>query len=125
MPLVKSFCHTNSEQIKISQGEWDSSISRGQWVIILLEFFFSPTGIFRVHNQGKSQNYIKYFQVLALEVFILDTNRPLDMDEPALREKLTLPFIPPEYSDVTVYYFEASQYLIVSILMGGCKVPFS
>ena len=53
-----------------------------------LRFFFSPTGIFRVRNQRKSQNYMKYFQVLALEVFTLDTNRPLDMDEPCLAGKV-------------------------------------
>ena len=68
---------------------------------------------------------MKYFQVLALEVFTLDTNRPLDMDEPCLAGKVIIAIHSRvTYSDVTIYYFEASQYLIVSILMGGYKVPF-
>ena len=49
--------------------------------------FLFLTGIFRVHNQGKSQNYTKYFQVLALEVFTWH-ERPLDMDEPCLAGKI-------------------------------------
>ena len=66
---------------------------------------------------------MKYFQVLALEVFTFDTNRPLDMDEPCLGGKLIIAYHCHSFQgcyDVTMYYFEASQYLIVSILMGGC-----
>ena len=80
------------------RGEEGSSISRGQGVIILFKFFFSPTGIFRVCNQGKSQNYMKYFQALALEVFTFDTNRPLDMDEPCHAGKVIIAI----YSRVTL-----------------------
>ena len=55
-----------------------------RWLLYFLGFFFSLTGIFWVQNQGGPKKYMKYFQVLALEVFTLNTNRPLDMDEPCL-----------------------------------------
>ena len=66
---------------------------------------------------------MKYLQVLALEVFTIDTNRPLDMNEPCLAGKVIIA-IHSKVTLLTVYHFEASQYLIVSILMGGHKVPF-
>ena len=58
--------------------------------------FFSPTGIFTVQNQRKSQHYMKYLQVLARREFVgsristLETNRPLDMDEPCLAGKVII-----------------------------------
>ena len=57
-------------------------------------FFFSPTGIFMVQNQGKSQHYMKYLQVLALECLHLRQTDHLILMGPALQEKLSLPFIP-------------------------------
>ena len=90
MPLVKSFCHTNSAELKISQRGRALPYQEVRGLLYFLWFFFSPTGIFRVCNQGKSQNYMKYFQALALEVFTLDTNRPLDMDEPCHAGKVII-----------------------------------
>ena len=56
--------------------------------------FFSPTGIFIVQNQGKSQHYMKYLQVLALEYLHLRQTDHLIWMSPAMQEKLSLPFIP-------------------------------
>ena len=67
---------------------------------------------------------MKYFQALALEVFTLDTNRPLDMDEPCHVESYHSHSFQ-GYSDVTIYYFEVSQYLIVSTLMGTILLKIS
>ena len=68
MPLVKSFCHTNSAQMKkISEGKGALPYQEVRGLLYFLGFFFSPTGISRVQNQGKSKHYMKYFQVLALE----------------------------------------------------------
>ena len=92
MPLVKSFCHTNSadQTENIPEGKGALPYQEVRGLLYFLWFFFSPTGIFRVCNQGKSQNYMKYFQELALEVFTLDTNRPLDMDEPCHAGKVII-----------------------------------
>ena len=86
--------------MNISEGKGALPYQEVRGLLYFLWFFFSPTGIFRVRNQRKSQNYMKYFQALALEVFILDTNRPLDMDEPchvgkfiyAIHSRVTLLF---------------------------------
>ena len=56
MPSVKSFCHTSSAQMEKSQ--------RGRGLSYFSGFFFSLTGIFMVQNQGKSQHYMRYLQVL-------------------------------------------------------------
>ena len=90
MPSVKSLYHTNSAQTKIPEGKGVLPYQEVRGLLYFLAFFFSPTCIFRVQNQEKSQNYMKYFQVLALEVFTLDTNRPLDMDEPCLARKVII-----------------------------------
>ena len=87
MPSVKSFCHTSSAQMEKPQR------GRGKGVIILFRVFFSPTGIFMVQNQGKSQHYMKYLQVLALECLHLRQTDHLIWMSPALQEKLSLPFI--------------------------------
>ena len=47
-----------------------------------------------VQNQGKSQHYMKYLQVLALECLHLRQTDHLIWMSPALEEKLSLPFIP-------------------------------
>ena len=87
MPLVKFLLHKFSTTENIPEGKGALPY---QEVIILFKVFFSPASIFRVHNQGKSQNYMKYFQALALGVFTLDTNRPLDMDEPCIVGKVII-----------------------------------
>ena len=61
VPSVKSFCHTSSAQMEKPQR------GGGMGLSYFSRFFFSTTGIFTVQNQGKSQHYIKYLQVLALE----------------------------------------------------------
>ena len=113
MPLVKSFCHTNSAQLKMALPYQEV---RG--LLYFLQFFFSPTGIFRYIIRESH----KITQALALKVFTLDTNRPLDMDEPYLAGKVIIAI----YSRVTLQLFIISKLpsLKVSILMGGCKVPF-
>ena len=95
---------------------------RGKGLSYFSGFFFSPTGIFMVQNQGKLQHYMKYLQVLALECLHLRQTGHLIWMSPALKSYHCHSF--QGYSDVTIYYFEASKYLIFSILMGGCKVPF-
>ena len=117
MPSVKSFCHTSSAQMEKSQ--------RGRGKSYFSGFFFSPTGIFMAQNQGKSQHYMKYLQVLALECLHLRQTDHLIWMSPSLPCRKSYHCHSFQgYSDVTIYYFEASQYLIFSILMGGCKVPF-
>ena len=74
-----------------------------------------------VQNQGKTTLH-KIFAGVGSGMLTLETNRPLDMDEPCRKSYHCHSF--QGYSDVTIYYFEASQHLIFSILMGGCKVPF-
>ena len=61
-------------------------------LLYFFDFFFSPTDICRVQNQGKSQLYIKYFQVLALECLHLTQTDHLifDMDEPCLVGKVII-----------------------------------
>ena len=67
---------------------------RGRGLSYFSGFFFSPTGIFMVQNQGKSQHYMKYLQVLALECLQLRQTGHLIWMSPALQEELSLPFIP-------------------------------
>ena len=86
MPSVKSFCHTSSAQMEKPQ--------KGRGLSYFSGFFFSPTGIFMVQNQGKSQHYMKYLQVLALECLHFRQTDHLIWMSPALQEKLPLPFIP-------------------------------
>ena len=86
IPLVKSFCHTSSAQMEKSQ--------KGRALSYFWGFFFSPTGIFMVQNQGKSHHYMKYLQVLALECLHLRQTDHLIWMSPALQETLSLPFIP-------------------------------
>ena len=86
MPSVKSFCHTSSAHMEKSQ--------RGRGLSYFSGFFFFPTGIFMVQNQGKSQHYMKYLQVLALECLHLRQTDHLIWMSPALQEKLSLPFSP-------------------------------
>ena len=86
MPSVKSFCLTSSAQMEKPQ--------RGRGLSYFSGFFFSPTGIFMVQNQGKSQHYMKYLQMLALECLHLRQTDHLIWMSPALQEKLSLPFIP-------------------------------
>ena len=91
MPLVKSFClHKFSTKENIPEGKGAIPYQEIMGLLYFLGFIFSPTGIFRVHNPGKSQNYMKYFRALALDVFTLDTNRPLDMDELCLAGKVII-----------------------------------
>ena len=54
---------------------------------------------------------MKYFQVLALEVFTLNTNIPVDMNELLPWGKTYHCHSFQGYSDITMYYLEASQYL--------------
>ena len=82
MPSVKSFCRTSSAQMEKSQ--------RGRGLSYFSGFFFSPTSIFMVQNQGKSQHYMKYLQVLALECLHLRQTDHLIWMSPALQEKLSL-----------------------------------
>ena len=84
MPSVKSFCHTSSAQMEKSQ--------RGRGLSYFSGFFFSPTDIFMVQNQGKSQHYNLHeiFAGVGSEMFTLKTNRSLDMDEPCLAGKVII-----------------------------------
>ena len=123
MPLVKRLSHKSSTNEKISEGKGALIYQEVKGLLYFLGFFFSSTGIFGVQNQGKSQHYMKYFQVPTLECLHLTQTDHLIWMSPALSENLSLPFFQ-GYSDAIIYYFQASQYLIFSILMGGCKVPF-
>ena len=67
---------------------------RGRGLSYFSGFFFSPTGIFMVQNQRKSQHYMKYLQVLALECLHLRQTGHLIWMSPALQEELSLSFIP-------------------------------
>ena len=86
MLSVKSFCHTSSAQMEKFQ--------RGRGLSYFSGFFSSPTGIFMVQSQGKSQHYVEYLQVLALECLYLRQTDHLIWMSPALQEKLSLLFIP-------------------------------
>ena len=66
---------------------------RGKGVSYFSGFFFSSTSIFMVQNQGKSQHYMKYLQVLALECLHLRQTDHLIWMSPTLQEKLSWPFI--------------------------------
>ena len=79
MPSVKSFCHTSSAQMEKSQ--------RGRGLSYFSGFFFSPTSIFMVQNQGKLH---EIFAGVGFGMFTLETNRPLDMDEPCLAGKVII-----------------------------------
>ena len=94
MPLVKSLSHKFSTNEKTSEGKGALPYQEVRGLLYFLGFFFSPTGIFGVQNQGKSQHYMKYFQVLALECLHLTQTDHLIWISPSLREKLSLPFIP-------------------------------
>ena len=89
MPLVDSLSHKFSTNEKVSEGKEALPYQEVRGLLYFLGFFFSPTSIFGVQNQGKSQHYMKYFQVLA-GMFTLDTNRPLDVDEPCLAGKVII-----------------------------------
>ena len=117
MPLVKSFCHTNLAQLKISQrgkGLFDIKRSGGYCTFYVFSFLqlvflgyiheiFPGVGSVSVYTWHKQNTWYGW----AL---------------PCRKRYHCHSF--QGYSDVTIYYFEASQYLIVSILMSGCKVPF-
>ena len=94
MPLVKSFSHKFSTNEKMSEGKGALPYQEVRGLLCFLGFSFSPTGIFGVQNQGKSQHYMKYFQVLALECLHLTQTDYWIWMSPALQEKLSLPFIP-------------------------------
>ena len=91
MPLVKRLSHKFSTNEKILEGKGALSYQEVRG-LYFLGFFFSPTGILRVQNQGKS-HYMKYFQVLALECLHFTQTDHLIWIIPALQEKLSLPFI--------------------------------
>ena len=116
MPLVKSFCHTRSAQMEKSQ--------RGRGLSYFSGFFFSPTGIFMVQNQGKTHHISwNICRCWLWNVYTWDKQTTwYGWALPCGKSYHYHSF--QGYSDVTIYYFEASQYLIFSILKGGCKVTF-
>ena len=88
MLSVKSFCYTSSAQMeKFQRG-------RGKGVIILFRVFLFSNWYFYGTKSGKSQHYVKYLQVLALECLYLRQTDHLIWMSPALQEKLSLLFIP-------------------------------
>ena len=84
MPSVKSFCHTSSAQMeKFQRG-------RGKGVIILFRVFRFSNWYFYGTKSGKVTTLREIFAGVGSGMFILETNRPLDMDEPCLAGKVII-----------------------------------
>ena len=124
MPLVISFHHTNSAELKISQ--------RGR-------------ELFHIKRSGGYYTFYGFsFLQLVFLGYVIRESHKITWNIPGIGSgsvytwhKQTTWYgraLPCRknyhshsfqgYSDVTIYYFEVSQYLIVSTLMGGCKMPF-
>ena len=66
-----------------------SQRGRGKGLSYFSGFFFSPTGIFMVKS-GKVTTLHEIFTGVGSGMFTLETNRPLDMDEPCLAGKVII-----------------------------------
>ena len=89
---------------------------------MLFRIFLFSKWYFYGTKSGKVTTLHEIFAGVGSGMFILETDHLIWMS-PALQESYHCHSFQ-GYSNVTIYYFEASQYLIFSILMGGCKVSF-
>ena len=84
MPSFKSFCHTSSAQVEKSQR------GKGKGVIILFRVFLFSNLYFYGTKSGKVTTLHEIFAGVGSGMFTLETNRPLDIDEPCLAGKVTI-----------------------------------
>ena len=82
MPLVKSFCHTRSAQMEKLRGEGGYHTFQG--------FSFLQLVFLRYKIRERHTTFHEIFAGVGSGMFTLETNRPLDMDEPCLAGKVII-----------------------------------
>ena len=125
MPLVKSFCHTNSAELKISQrgrGLFHIKRSGGYYTFYGFSFLQLVFLGYVIRESHKiTWNISRHWLWKCLH--LTQTDHLIWMS-PATRKSYHSHSFQ-GYSDVTIYYFEVSQYLIVSTLMGAILLKIS